>query len=255
MGTSPGYWEPHTASIDFCEANYRFTPFVAELLNSISSLPIAAAGPISWYFTPAPYQTRTRFILCWVVFLAVGLGSVAFHATMRRPAQALDEVPMVLGNLVFVYCLLRPKEFLVRAQLSVLLLMAGAALIVVYVVYEFYAVFLSMYGLVVVLLTAESGRLCFGDAGPNSSMLRRMWYTFVGWYLAGVVLWVADNMACAQLGVGHLHIAWHILACTGTVYFVLALVALTANDEGLRFELSRRFVFIPVLALQDGKKE
>lgn len=253
IGTA-GFWEPHTSSMDFCEENYRFTIYVAELLNSASSLFIAAAGPWSWWLTPARYCTWPRFILCWLVFLVVGLGSVAFHATMRRPAQALDEVPMVLGNLVFIYCLSLPEGADKQLQLAMILVLVGFALVAVYVVWEAYIVFLSIYCSVVVWLCYASRLLCFGQAGKNGPELQRMWRLFVGTYMGGVVLWVADNLACSQLGVGHLHIAWHALASAGTVFFVLTLIALTADREGFEIKLGRRHLFMPCLQISGGSK-
>mmetsp|Transcript_85483 Transcript_85483/g.267443 ORF Transcript_85483/g.267443 Transcript_85483/m.267443 type:complete len:259 (-) Transcript_85483:54-830(-) len=228
-----GYWEPHTSSIDFCEENYRFTPYVAELLNSITSLPIAAVGIWAWVLTPPVFRSRLRFVLCWMAFVSIGLGSAAFHATLRRPAQALDEVPMVLASLVFVFCLNNPKEEW-TVRLALLLGLAGALLVVVYVVYEFYAVFFIMYGAVVVYLFIHSAVAAFsGTDGPNTSVMRWLWKAGSGTYALGFCLWVTDNLACSQLGVGHLHIAWHGLSCAGTMLFVLLLVAITADKDGV----------------------
>ena len=35
-----GYWEPHTACIDWCEINYIYTIYIAELWNVISLTPM-----------------------------------------------------------------------------------------------------------------------------------------------------------------------------------------------------------------------
>lgn len=39
-----GYWGEVTASVDWCEPNYAWTPFVAEFWNTISSLAMIGVG-------------------------------------------------------------------------------------------------------------------------------------------------------------------------------------------------------------------
>mmetsp|Transcript_428 Transcript_428/g.977 ORF Transcript_428/g.977 Transcript_428/m.977 type:complete len:266 (+) Transcript_428:60-857(+) len=256
-----GFWEPHTSSIDFCEANYRFTPYVAELLNSITSIPIALAGVLAWATTPSPYQTSLRFVLCWLAFIAIGLGSAAFHSTLRRSAQAMDEVPMVLANLVFVFCLQRPKGRAAKLWAQGLSLSA-VLLVVLYIWYEAYVVFFLMYGSVVVYLTLESAKQAFTSKDRhNCEVLQALWKFGIGLYGAGFTLWVADNLVCAQLGYGHLHILWHFLACWGTLIFVLLLMAFTADEDGYKVEFKfawKCLVPVPFLLLspkEQSKKD
>lgn len=169
-----------------------------------------------------------------MAFIAIGFGSAAFHATLRRPMQAMDEMPMVLANLVFVFCLHRPRADR-ASSLARALGTAGVVLVIIYVVFEAYAVFLTAYGGVVVYLAAISWSLAFRSPAAlpgNAPVLRWLWKCGFGTYGLGFVLWVADHAVCAHLGVGHLHIAWHGLACMGTVVFVLLLLALTLDDGG-----------------------
>mmetsp|Transcript_8643 Transcript_8643/g.19739 ORF Transcript_8643/g.19739 Transcript_8643/m.19739 type:complete len:255 (+) Transcript_8643:59-823(+) len=251
-----GYWEPHTASIDFCEENYRFTPYVAELLNSITSLPIAIVGTWAWCVTPEPYRRRLPFALTWFSFIVIGLGSAAFHATLRRHMQALDELPMVMANLSMLYCLSLPRCQR-PTMLAAVLSACAVALTVAYWIFEAYGVFITMYGSVVVYLTLQSRRLAF--AAPkerNGPVLVRLWRVAFTLYGAGVVLWVADNLACTQMGFGHLHILWHGLACVGTMVFVFLLVALNMDADGLRPELAFRGPWLPyVVMLEPGGKK
>lgn len=228
-----GFWEPHTSSIDFCEENYRFTPYVAELLNSVTSLPITASGIWSWALMPQPYRGYLRFKLCWLAFVVIGLGSALFHATLRRPMQALDEIPMVLANLVFVFSLVNPQ----RSQANLMmwaLTGAGVLLVIVYMAFKAYAIFFLSYGLVVAYLVFGSARrVFFAPPSSNSAVLKLLFKLAFSLYFLGFGLWVTDHAACTRLGVGHLHIAWHFLAGGGTLVFVLLLVALTADADGI----------------------
>eukprot|EP00415_Alexandrium_ostenfeldii_P002552 UN2552 len=105
-----------------------------------------------------------------------------------------------------------------------------------------------MYGAVVVYLCVHSGMQSFSDSrGPNSQVMRQLWKFGFASYGAGFFLWVADNVVCSQLGVGHLHIAWHALACAGTMLFVLLLIAITADKEGRQVALALRGGAMPYL--------
>mmetsp|Transcript_116847 Transcript_116847/g.377109 ORF Transcript_116847/g.377109 Transcript_116847/m.377109 type:complete len:260 (+) Transcript_116847:74-853(+) len=245
-----GYWEPHTSSIDFCEENYRYTPYVAELLNSIFSVPIAATGVVLWALAPPALRWRPQFILCWLTFFSVGVGSLLFHATMRRPAQALDELPMVFGNLVFIYCVNLPESPWAE-RLALCLTLVGLVLAVVYVVLEAYLVFCVMYGSVVVYLAARSWEMSFVSAkGRNAPLLKRLWRWGIVTYGLGFFLWLVDNAACTRLGVGHLHIAWHFFATAGTAFFVMLLMAFAADKEGAEVLLQLRGGLLPYLEVR-----
>lgn len=249
LNSTAGYWEPHTSSIDFCEENYRFTPLVAELLNTVSSLPIVVIGLACWSLSPPRYRTWPRFLICWISFLVVGVGSMAFHATLRRPAQILDEMPMVLGSIAFLYCLLLPLGTESEVRLSLLLGSLGFVLAFVYVVIEAYVVFVVIYGGVVTILTLHSAKLCFSSQTANGPLLKLMWKWSASTFLFGFSLWVADHYACSRLGVGHLHILWHMFAVVGVSVFVKTLMALTADQEGFEVSLQRGLILIPALQI------
>jgi hypothetical protein len=44
-----GYWSPRTASVNWCEPDYVYTPYVAEFWNTLSSVPIALLGALATY--------------------------------------------------------------------------------------------------------------------------------------------------------------------------------------------------------------
>lgn len=94
MDQSP-YWGHSDASIQWCEKDYHVSPYVAEFWNTLSSLPIALFGLLGWIAAKKHAQAEMRFDLAFFGLFIVGLGSTAFHATMRRYAQSMDELPMM----------------------------------------------------------------------------------------------------------------------------------------------------------------
>ena len=86
-----GFWGVPTASIDWCEQNYAVLPWVAEFWNTLSSFAMVGAGLVGVSTRRFAAEIRVAFAL----LILVGLGSVAFHATLRFGLQMLDELPML----------------------------------------------------------------------------------------------------------------------------------------------------------------
>jgi len=102
--SSSYYWGPVTGSVDWCEANYAVLPHVAEMANSVSSLFFVGTG-LSVALQARRAGAELRYQLLGVCLALVGLGSVAFHATLRKQEQALDEIPMLWLATLAAYCI------------------------------------------------------------------------------------------------------------------------------------------------------
>ena len=77
------YWEPHTASIDFCEENYLATNYIVEIHNVWSSFLICGCGMMG-YLQTTPILPLRRFQLYWLLLIITGLGSSLLHASGQR---------------------------------------------------------------------------------------------------------------------------------------------------------------------------
>src|SRR5262249_21282825 len=86
-----GVWGIPTASIDWCEQNHVVTPWIAEFWNTLSSVAMVIAGLVGACTRRFATEVRIAFGL----LILVGLGSIAFHATLRFELQMLDELPML----------------------------------------------------------------------------------------------------------------------------------------------------------------
>lgn len=98
---TPGFWGAKTASVNWCERDYVISFYVAEFANSMTSLCIVMSGIYGIYAHAKAVEFR--YIAAFISFIVVGLGSFAFHATLTRSMQLLDELPMVWINSIFIY--------------------------------------------------------------------------------------------------------------------------------------------------------
>ncbi|KAG5342044.1 hypothetical protein C0989_005724 [Termitomyces sp. Mn162] len=90
----PGFYGPVTATLDWCEANYQFSYYIAEVANSFSNL-FTIALAICGVVAAASQSLPTRYVAGYMGIALVGFGSFAFHATLLLEAQLADELPMI----------------------------------------------------------------------------------------------------------------------------------------------------------------
>ncbi|KAJ3828415.1 ceramidase [Lentinula raphanica] len=89
-----GFFGPITASLDWCEANYQFSHYIAELVNTFSNfftIYLALRGASNLLKESLP----GRFVVGCIGFALIGVGSFAFHASLLYEAQLADELPMI----------------------------------------------------------------------------------------------------------------------------------------------------------------
>lgn len=93
---SDGIWGPVTATLDWCEANYQFSRYIAEITNTLSNLvPISLAFFGAKKVLDHDLPCKNWALLGQLGFALVGIGSFAFHATLQYTAQLADELPMI----------------------------------------------------------------------------------------------------------------------------------------------------------------
>jgi hypothetical protein len=194
-----------------------------------------------------------------------GLGSTFFHATLKREGQAMDEVPVFLVELVFIYCIAFPSRDQVVYRAKRLLVLA-LALITIYVALEWYKVFFVIIAVQSFALVGYSRHLTFQKKGKNGALLRMLWKVdvYISMVFFAVWAWGTDDVtsffrikssyadaACTRHGSGYLHIVWHLLGAVGSVMFPLLLVGLTADREGFALDLNWSCYFMPYLVLSE----
>lgn len=224
-----GYWADlgPLASVDWCEPNYVHSAYVAEWYNTLSSVPIALVGLLAaaWALGPR-FRPDRRFLLGGLAVFVVGLGSTAFHGTLLRSAQALDELPMIYSGLVFLYTVRwREDGDPGRRRLwQVTLLTYALAFSAAYFTLpEYFLFFILSYAAAVTLLVVWTLRVSFFSAADPAR--RRLFLLSAGSYVGGVfLLWVPEHvlLPCEHPAQGlQLHAWFHLTSALGSYAWLL----------------------------------
>ncbi|KAH0603677.1 uncharacterized protein H6S33_007336 [Morchella sextelata] len=231
------HWGPETATLNWCEEDYYFTRYCAEIVNSVTN------AVFVWLAVKGLRNCWTErhdviFAVTFAGYLCVGVGSFLFHATLWYSMQLVDELSMIYTTCLMAWASLSNGKPPAIATLYGLLLSA-LALSITFIYHSlgdptFHQ---NAYALLTALLLFRSWYLM-------ESRLRRtrphdvntMWW-MVGWglfvFLCGFALWNVDNAWCGSLrgwrrGVGlpwgvlaEGHGWWHLLTGVGAYYYIV----------------------------------
>lgn len=228
----PGFWGPPTATVDWCEQNYAHTHYVCELFNTLSSLAMLTAGLTGLFLH---YRSlERRFLLAFAAVCLVGVGSVAFHASLRFELQLLDELPMLYSALILVYTLLENRRERRFGRWFPGLLLLHAALVTALTAFtretlQFYLFHVS-FGSLEFFGLYRVYRIRQKSSDP---VVHRLFRLGMGAYALALFCWIADLKACRtlaetlpRLGLVNpeLHAWWHVLVSVG-LYLLIILIA------------------------------
>ena len=163
-----GFWSGlgDPSSVDWCEPNYVVTPYVAEWVNTLSSLPMTLMGLYGVWMTlrHRPHVSR-RFLACYAGLALVGAGSMAFHATLLRLPQAADELPMVYAILVATWVMLHRRTDPGKGKPSALFFLAYAVgfTAAYFTSAAYFHIFLATFSVLATFVAGQAEWLVSGD--------------------------------------------------------------------------------------------
>ncbi|SCV68853.1 BQ2448_974 [Microbotryum intermedium] len=91
-----------TASIDWCEANFIYTRYIAELYNTVSNSFMIFIGLFGVY-KALQQRLPKRILLSYLSLSIIGIGSAMFHATLQYSWQLGDELPMIYTSTLMAW--------------------------------------------------------------------------------------------------------------------------------------------------------
>ncbi|CAM1296454.1 ACER3 (predicted) [Pycnogonum litorale] len=215
-----GIWGIPTSTLDWCERNYEVTPYMAEFWNTISNVflmvPPFYGAVLAWRD-----NIEKKYILSYFSLFLVGVGSTLFHMTLKYEMQLCDELPMVYGSFVLVYCQAEivckgnPK-FMKRLLIG--LILYSIIFTVIYVGVKNPIFHQWVYGIIVsviLILNIYIARVI------SSAPTLFLWSAV--FYILAFFCWNIDNIFCSKLTtmreamptafgpVTQLHAIWHCL--------------------------------------------
>lgn len=214
------FWGLPTSTVDWCEPNYVHTRYVAELFNTLSSVPMLLVG-LRGLWLSYRYGMEPRVHLCWAGIGLVGIGSMLFHGTLTFQGQALDELPMIYASLVFTYAAVEASHVAPRWKWLPLaeLCYAGGFTVAYFVSPFFFPIFVAAYAAAVLFIIFQSYRIYKAyceERGPAGQWQRILFWTGATFYpSAFLFLWVPENLLCplypAAVNAFHLHALFHVV--------------------------------------------
>lgn len=264
------YWEPHSSSVDFCESNYRLTPWVVEPHNAWSSLfGIVFFGALGLWQTGRAGARHPlaewRLRLSFATLLLIGLGSMGLHSTLHWVFQSSDELPMLYIVLFEVYSLLEFDAPIGKPHypwLSVFIFLVGiVSTVVYYVLQHFYWVFLFNFAVGSVIVAGGMIYLAFGTANiRRPDTLRVAYCSLTSFVLVATPVWVLDMLFCDK-GVLSLsnayffgitpHIVWHFCAGYGSYCGLVYLACCRCEALRKPFQVHFWWGIVPVVTAND----
>jgi len=248
--TTNGYWGKPSANIDWCEDNYAVSPYIAEFYNALSSTSYLITSVVGAWLT-LKYKLEQRFLVCFTAIFIMGAGSIAFHATLLRTTQILDEIPLIFSALTFIYILgtmedeIYEKDLELREwknrKLGCMLIAIGLAISAVYFIFpENPAILQGAFVVLVCYVTWTTFytymKFRVDTRYPEAKQLLEVaMFSF----MIACLLWLIEPRVCHSVGWLNLHAWWHLLSCYGVYTCVLFYKYIRLAAQGKRPSLVR----------------
>ncbi|KAG7876272.1 hypothetical protein KL938_004663 [Ogataea parapolymorpha] len=267
-----GFWGPVTATIDWCEENYIFTPYIAEVVNSFTNF-IFVALAMGHLWSTFKNNFGSLYVFISIGFASVGIGSFLFHMTLRYEYQLMDELPMVYVTALpfgYIFSWNQPRPIQYAWIVGTFAATALFTYIYIYVQRDpaFHQAFYAILNFGVIYKTIRTIHLKVTDPNARKTMYK-MLVLAVSLFVFGFFIWNLDFLLCPNLidwrrnilgiplgVVTEGHGWWHIFTGLGVYYFIIynQLLHTWMTDQQDKYKLVWHGIFAEV-QLQKPKNE
>ncbi|CAE7235201.1 ACER3 [Symbiodinium sp. CCMP2592] len=256
-----GYWGQPDAEFNWCELDYQLVDWIAEPVNTASCL-VMVALPLMFLATHE--ATLDNTVIGWLE-VAIAVGSILFHATLRYPMQLADEIPMLwYVAAVDSSCLWRLRDidvsYLTTGWVAVV---TGTILVTEQhsFIHEIFRGLMTLSfstGLVVIgwgasALVARIKREVSDKQRRAAAAAEGILYCALLMFALSVVSWLLDNYFCSALrnlpgGLPYpqLHTWWHVLIAM-TLHCIMLLLHLDSRRHSSSLEVDYVAGFFPMI--------
>lgn len=250
-----GYWGPVTSTIDWCEENYLFSPYIAEMANSMTNIAFVLLA-LQHLYSAIKNKHGWLYIFISIGFAFVGFGSFLFHMSLLYEYQLMDELPMVYVTAIPCgYFLGYDKTPILR---NVIYYGTVAITLIFTYIYLniwrnpiFHQVFYAILNFLLIFKSLKVIHTKITDPKVRKLEYKLMGLAF-GLFLFGFIIWNIDNVFCEPITffrrnilgmpLGFLtegHGWWHIFTGLGIYYFILynQIISTWVRGEQDQYEL------------------
>ncbi|KAM6532773.1 hypothetical protein FALCPG4_005824 [Fusarium falciforme] len=255
------FWGPQTSYLNFCEEDYVVTRYVAEFINTLSSLVYVAYGLYGLLsYSQFPAGSRL-FLYCGL--MGVGICSGGYHMTLKYHTQMSDELSMHLLTTPLVYRLLSFKASPRRTMLIGMVLLSLFTLVMVtHVALDEFVLHAVTFASGVLIVANRALKIISQHVFDSQTRqsLRNISLFGCCCFGFGYFLWLVDELACRYLtdarnALGlplafllELHGWWHIFTAVGSYIAVVVVDLITSDDEVVSDPTQRLAWPIPLVA-------
>ncbi|XP_075719391.1 alkaline ceramidase 1 [Rhinoderma darwinii] len=217
----PSIFARHSSEIDWCEANYLHSEYVAEYYNTVTNIAFLLVGPLMMYLLH-PYACRRSLTvhLVWIMFTMIGLFSMYYHMTLSFFGQLLDEIS-ILWVICLGYSIWLPKPYFPRFIKgrsefgSAVFVVAVASTLMSLVKPTINAYVLNSITFHILYLLVKEIRKCSDRDIINLTLVS------ICLWLVAISCWLSDRLFCnfwKRVNFCYLHSFWHIFICLAVAY-------------------------------------
>ncbi|KAE8221302.1 hypothetical protein CF319_g5314 [Tilletia indica] len=247
--TATGYWGEVTSTLIWCEEKYRWSKYLAEPCNALSNVLFITLAVFGARWT---YKARLPFAFtgCYLGIALIGIGSFAFHSTMKYSMQVLDELPMIITSIIYSLGIFETTPIGKTPRFRILLPLSIFVFLIFYITAYFlnkentllhqmtYAILQVGSAMRLYSLLSSSPSSALSKKGGKQALVRKgvasFFWTSTACFAAGFFLWNVDNIWCETLrktrrSIGPIpgillegHAWWHIFTSFGSYYAGIA---------------------------------
>ncbi|KAN0120024.1 alkaline phytoceramidase [Hyaloscypha variabilis] len=246
-GGYPPAWGPPSSTLNFCEEDYEFTPYIAELTNTLTNLIYIGLGIKGLINSRRLGETGLGSKLPYLALINLGIASSLFHSSLKYSTQMCDEFSMLIATFIVFYRLLSFSQTLVTPKL---LLVGLCTLMLVVMVAQIVTGESTVQQIVFTGMVYWLWHMCFkliGNFESEEKLKRKMrWMAISGiaFFVTGHACWATDFYACdglretrRKIGMPwaaalELHGFWHIFTGIGVYIFMVLVECLRSARSG-----------------------
>ncbi|XP_063147073.1 alkaline ceramidase 1 [Candoia aspera] len=212
-----------SSEVDWCEANFERSVYVAEYYNTLSSIAFFLLAPLTLWLNSDYVSYRPTPIRSFIILqILVGIFSFYFHMTLSYTGQLLDELS-ILWTLCISYAFWFPIRYFPRCIknrdqfITFVAMVTVTTTLMSFVKPALNAYVLNCIAFHLLYLAFQEVKRC------SSPAVKRVAITMTLWWVLAVSCWLVDKFCCGlcqKLNFCYLHSFWHVFINVAILYCI-----------------------------------